>query len=352
MNEAEHEAPFWVDRLAHAVGAAHVASVSGRARVRPGSPAELVDIVRIAGEVGATVGIGAAAGNAGGIDIDLSRMCNLLELDETSLLCTAQAGVTVEALENMLGDRGLTLGTLPPWSRGRTLGALLAAPHHSEASPRIGRFTQACAGVHALLPDGTEVTTRVAPRKATGPDLMHVLLGARGTLGFITAATVRVQRRQEARSTAAFKLPSLPAALAAARTLLVRGGRPVDLWVSATGVLAVHADGPEPLVTAEVMLADRTARELGGEAVPHAPPPRVVSRPHERAVPLETIDAELLAPALVGDAIRVVGWHVGGACVIDSARPPLPPPTASPLLRALKRRLDPQGRFLAWPGAH
>src|SRR5262249_58070496 len=118
---------------------------------------------------------------------------------------------------------------------------------------------------------------------------------------------------------------------------------PVDLWVSATGLFAVHADGPEPLVTAEVMLADRTARELGGEAVPHAPPPRVVSRPHERAVPLETIDAELLAPPLVGDAIPVVGWHVGGACVIDTARPPLPPPTASPLLRALKRRLDPQG---------
>src|SRR5690242_18050314 len=97
------------------------------------------------------------------------RMHNILHLDETSLLVTAQAGVTFQALEEELAARGLTLGPLPAWARGRTLGALLAAPRPSEAAPRIGRFTRACAGVQGLLPDGTEIATRVAPRKATGP---------------------------------------------------------------------------------------------------------------------------------------------------------------------------------------
>jgi FAD/FMN-containing dehydrogenase len=345
------ESPFWADRLVHAVGALNVLSQSGRALVRPGAPAELCDIVRIAGEVGARVGVGLGAGNHDGIDIDLSRMCNVLELDETSLLVSVQAGITVEALERILGERGMTLGALPPWSRMRTLGALLAAPRPSEASPRLGRFVQTCAGIQALLADGTEVATRLAPRKATGPDLMHVILGARGTLGLIAAATLRVQRRQEVRRSAAFRMPTLPAALSAARALLVRGGRPVELAVAASGVISLDVDGPEPLAAAEIALAERTARDLGGEPVPHAPPPRITSRPHERAVPLESVDTQVLAPQLVGDAVRVVGWHTGGACVIDTARPPAPPPPPPlPALYAtLKKRMDPHDRFIAWP---
>ncbi len=119
--------------------------------------------------------------------------------------------------------------------------------------------------------------------------------------------------------------------------------------MAARGVLALQVDGPEPLVAAELLLAERTARALGGEPVPHTPPPRITSRPHERAVPLESVDTQVLAPELVGDAVRVVGWHVGGACVIDTARAPALPPSPSPFYAALKRRLDPHDRLVAWP---
>lgn len=343
------EAPFWADRLAHAVGAANVVAAGARVTVRPGAPAELVDVVRIAGEVSARVGVGLAEG----VDLDLSRMRNLLHLDETSLLVSVQAGIVADALEAALAERGLTLGPLPPWSRGRTIGALLAAPRPSEAWPRLGRFVQACAGIGALLPDGTEIATRVAPRKATGPDLMHVVVGSRGALGLITAATLRVWRRQEARLDAAFRMKTLPAALEAARELLVRGGRPDELTVLADATLLLSVEAPEPLALAERALAESIARRHGGEPVPHAPPPRLVAPPHERAVPLETIADAVPAPALVGAAVRVVGWHVAGACVIDSARAretPHPPPEPA-LFAALKKRLDPAQRFVAWPGA-
>jgi FAD/FMN-containing dehydrogenase len=346
------DAPFWADRLAHAVGAPHVLTQAGRVLVRPGAPAELCDVVRIAGEVGARVGIGLGTNHENiDIDVDLTRMCNVLHVDETSLVVTAQTGITFDALERALGDRGMHLGAVPSWARLRTLGALLAAPRPSEASPRLGRFVQTCLGIQALLPDGTEVSTRLAPRKATGPDLMHAIVGARGTLGLITAATLRVQRRQEVRQSAAFAHPTLPAALSAARALLVRGGRPVELSVSAAGVLAIDVDGPEALAAAEVALVESVAHAHGGEPVPHAPPPRLTSRPHERGVALERVDSEVLAPALVGDAVRVIGWHVGGACVVDSARAPGPTlqPAAPVLWAALKKRLDPEDRFIAWP---
>jgi FAD/FMN-containing dehydrogenase len=292
-------------------------------------------------------------------------MANVLHLDDTSLLVSAQVGITMAALEAQLAERGLTLGALPSWSRERTLGALLSAPRPAEASPRLGRFTQACVGLGAILADGTELQTRIAPRKATGPDLMHVLVGARGTLGLITAASIRIHRRQEARLEAAFRLPSLPAALATARALLVRGGRPADLSVAplaagrspsaptgaSAACLSLQVDGPEPLVDAERALAEALAREHGGEPMPFAPPPRITTAPHERAVAIDTVDHEVLAADLLGDALRIVGWHPAGACVIDRQRPPAPPAPPSPLWAGLKRRLDPDRRFADWPGA-
>ncbi len=341
--------PFWSDRLAHAVGAANVASDGGRVVVKPGAPAEIVDVVRIAAEVGALVGVVVPAAES--VTLDLSRMHNVLHVDETSLLVSAQAGVTVDALERLLAERGMTLGPLPPWSRERTLGALLAAPRASEASPRHGRFVNQCAGIAAILPDGTEITTRLAPRKATGPDLMHAIIGARGTLGLITSATIRVQRRQETQLETSFRLPSLKAALLAARELIVRGGRPAELTVLATGILSLQVDGPEPLVQAERALAESIVRAHDGATVSFAPPPRAQKPPYERAVALETIDSEVPAGALVGDAVRVVGWHVGGACVVDVERPAQPPAAPHALWNALKRRLDPDRRFAAWPGA-
>ena len=210
---------------------------------------------------------------------------------------------------------------VPSWARMRTLGALLAAPRPSEASPRLGPLRQHVRGIQALLPDGTEIATRLAPRKATGPDLMHVVVGARGTLGLITAATLRVQRRQEVRRAAAFKLPTLATALSAARALLVRGGRPVELAVASNGVVSLHTDGPEPLVAAELALAERIARGI-------RPAIRCRTR-RRRASPRARTSARCRSsrstrkwprPSSSATPCASSPGIPGGACVIDSGR--------------------------------
>ncbi len=344
MKQSAGSVEIIYERMHGAVGALHTNLDVERCRleVRPGSASEIVDVLRIAREASLPVGMRAQRGVA----LDLQRMCNVLHLDETSLLVQVQAGVTAAELEQMLQERGLTLGPLPAFSRARTIGALLAAPRPSEASPRIGRFTNACAGISALLADGTELSTRIAPRKATGPDLMHALVGARGTLGLITAATLRLQRRGETQHDAAFRLPSIEAALKATRALLQRGARPLELTVAAEPpVLSAIFDGTPQLAAAERELAERLAVELGGEPIPFAPPAPLTRAPHERFVPMDRIEAAI--PSAGG---CVIGWHVMGAAVADAARAAEKPPAPSPIVDALKRRMDPDNRFPSWPG--
>jgi FAD/FMN-containing dehydrogenase len=336
--------PLYFDRLATAVGAQHAHSDGGRARARPGSSAEIADVLRVAREAGITVGVGVAP-----LSLDLSRLTNVLHLDETSLLVTVQAGVTAAALEALLQPRGLSLAPLPPISRHRTIGTLLSAPRPSEASPLWGRFANSCAGLGAVLADGTEIATRVAPRKATGPDLMYALIGTRGTIGVITSATLRIQRRGELREEAAWALPSLKEALACARAILVKGGRPYDLQVavSPAPTLSVTVEGPRPLVESERELCNRVALDHGGRPVPHTPPPLQTAPPEEKFVALDAITASGNLPP----SVRVVGWHMSGAAVVDPERAPGPTPSAHPLVTALKRRLDADGRLPPWPGA-
>jgi hypothetical protein len=117
------------------------------------------------------------------------------------------------------------------------------------------------------------------------------------------------------------------------------------------GTLALRVDGPEPLAQAERALCEEIVRGLGGEPVRYVPPPRVTAPPFERAEPIDTIDTAVAAPELVGDDVRVIGWHVAGACVIDRARAPEPPrqPPDPALFAAMKQRLDPDRRFIPWP---
>ncbi len=297
--------------------------------IRPGSVGELAAAVRTL-----------AAGHCvrAGIDLDLSQLCDVIEVDETSITVTVQAGITAASLEDRLAGHGLTLGALPTASRSRTVGALLAAPRASEASPRFGRFTRRCLAIWAVMADGTEISTRGAPRKATGPDLMYALVGARGTSGILTAATLRLERRSPRRALV-YQLDSVRSAATAARAFLGHGARPAELEVVGSQ-LDVILDGPRALADAEQALCDRLVAAQGGHRHDEPPPPRLDRAAHERAASLGDLER-----AIDATTTHVTGWHAAGAAVIDARRPPAELAPPSPLRVALKSGLDPDGRF-------
>ena len=244
--------------LEAAVGAPHVEALEGfelpSFRVAPGSAAEVAEVIRRAGALGAAIHPVGAGGRPSRVDkdprgersrvfISTSRLDQVLQLDEQSLLVHAQAGLTGIDLERILAPRGLSIGDYPPVVLASSLGGILAVRTPGKSSARHGFFEDAVVGVSAVLADGRTIHTRVAPRRATGPDLSRALCGSEGTIGFITSAVVRIHPKPESRLVAAYLLPSFDAAVSAVLFALREEAAPSGVRIYDAAEAARHFDG-------------------------------------------------------------------------------------------------------------
>jgi alkyldihydroxyacetonephosphate synthase len=247
--------------LATAVGPEHVERIEhpggpaggpGQWRVRPGSAAEVAEVIRRARAHRAAVHPVGAAGRPPPapsgeprlrVLVSTRRLDQVLQLDETSLLVHAQAGITGLELERILAPRGLSVGDYPPVVLTSSLGGILAVRTPGKSSARHGFFEEAVVSVSAVLADGRTVHTRAAPRRATGPDLARVLCGSEGTIGFITSAVLRIHPRPEARLVAAYVLPSVDAAVSAIYLALREEAAPSGMRIYDAAEAARHFDG-------------------------------------------------------------------------------------------------------------
>lgn len=247
------------DELCTAVGVEHVEPLPEFAqppcfRVTPGSAPEVAEVIRRAGALGAAihpVGGGSRPsrvdrdpkGERSRVFVSTQRLDQVLQLDEHSLLVHAQAGITGLDLERILTPRGLSIGDYPPVVLTSSLGGIIAVRTPGKSSARHGFFEDAVVGVSAVLADGRTVHTRVAPRRATGPDLSRALCGSEGTIGFITSAVLRIHKKPEARLLAAYLLPSFDAAVSAVMFSLREEAAPAGLRIYDAPEVARHFSG-------------------------------------------------------------------------------------------------------------
>ncbi|HKZ53909.1 MAG TPA: FAD-binding oxidoreductase [Anaerolineales bacterium] len=131
------------------------------------------------------------------LTVDLGRMTRLIDLDETSLLASFQAGVRGPDLEAQLNARGYTLGHYPQSFELSTLGGWIATRSSGQQSYHYGRIEDLFAGGCLETPLGA-LELPPFPASAAGPDLRHLVLGCEGRLGMITRAIVRVRPLPEA----------------------------------------------------------------------------------------------------------------------------------------------------------
>ncbi len=165
---------------------------------------------------------GGAMARAGGVIVDLKRMCRVIEISTLDHLGRFQAGINGQVLEDELNLRGLTLGHFPSSICCSTLGGWLAARSAGQLSSRYGKIEDMVESLQVVLGDGTVIELGAADQHGLG----SAIVGSEGTLGFITEATMRVNPLPEYRIFRAYQLPRLPAGHEAMRRVMQRGLRP------------------------------------------------------------------------------------------------------------------------------
>jgi FAD/FMN-containing dehydrogenase len=203
------------------------------ALLAPASTAEVQAIVRAAAahrvplvpQGGNTSMVGGATPPANGdaLILSLRRMNRIRSLDPAAGLAVAEAGVVLADLHAAAAAQGrrfpLTLG-----ARGSaTIGGLVATNAGGTQVLRFGTMRGLVAGVEAVLADGSLVDGLAALKKDNrGYDLDQMLIGSEGTLGIVTAATLRLVPAIHARGVAWVGVASPDAALALLRRLEAR----------------------------------------------------------------------------------------------------------------------------------
>ncbi len=120
------------------------------------------------------------------------------------------------------------------------IGGLLATNAGGVNVLRYGNARDLCLGLEAVLPDGRIWHGLKRLRKDNmGYDLRHLLIGSEGTLGVITAATLKLAPRPAAQATAVMTVPDPAAAL----TLLAQARAALNEAVSAFEI--IHRTGFE-----------------------------------------------------------------------------------------------------------
>lgn len=196
--------------------------------VHPGSPEEISEILEVANKYRIPVvpwggGSGTQGGALpifGGILLDTKRMNRILEIDETSLTVTAQAGIIISQLEWAVNEKGLMLPHYAASSNCATLGGALAPRGTGTISTKYGKAEDMVLSMQVVLPTGEIIRTPPVPQHAAGPDWFRLFLGAEGTFGVITEATMRLDYLPEARYLRALLFDDLSVALEAGRLIM------------------------------------------------------------------------------------------------------------------------------------
>ncbi|GAB1435405.1 FAD-binding oxidoreductase [Sphaerotilus sulfidivorans] len=214
----EQAAPFLVDWRGHFRGAA-------RAVVRPGSTAEVAAVVRCCAAAGVPiVPQGGNTGLCGGATPDasgraivllLTRLDRIREIDTDNDSMTVEAGCLLQTVQQAAQAAGRLFPLSLAAEGSCTIGGNLATNAGGTQVLRYGNMRELCLGLEVVDAEGEVWHGLRALRKDnTGYDQRDHYIGSEGTLGIITAATLKLHPLPAARCTAMLAVPDLESALA------------------------------------------------------------------------------------------------------------------------------------------
>jgi FAD/FMN-containing dehydrogenase len=190
--------------------------------LRPGTTAEVSDICKLASahkialvpQGGNTGLVGGQTPHNGEVVVSLRRLDKIREVDAASNTMTCEAGVVLQVAQQRARD----VDRLFPLSLGAegscTIGGNLSTNAGGTAALAYGVAREMALGLEVVLADGRILNSLSKLKKDnTGYDLRNLFIGAEGTLGIITAATLKLFPKPRAIETAYVGLASPAQAL-------------------------------------------------------------------------------------------------------------------------------------------
>jgi len=192
--------------------------------LQPSSVASVQEIVRVCAETGTPIVpqggntglVGGQIPNADGSEVVLSlkRLRQIRDVDATANTMTLDAGVVLAEVQ-VAAEAAGRLFPLSLASEGSaTIGGLISTNAGGTGVLAYGNMRELVLGIEAVLPDGSLWNGLGGLRKDnTGFDLKQLFIGGEGTLGVVTAATLRLFPRPSAIETAIVAVRDVEAAV-------------------------------------------------------------------------------------------------------------------------------------------
>ena len=193
--------------------------------VRPATTQQVADVVKACATAG--VSIVPQGGNTGlvigsipdasgqQVLLSLRRMQSVRELDLANATITVEAGCVLQSVQEAADRAGLLFPLSLAAQGSCTIGGNLGTNAGGTQVLRYGNARDLCLGLEVVTAQGQLWNGLGGLRKDnTGYDLRDLFIGSEGTLGVITAATLKLFPKPAAQVTAWAALPSIEAALA------------------------------------------------------------------------------------------------------------------------------------------
>lgn len=263
--------------------------------VLPQTTEEVSAIVKLSDESGLAIvprgggtgWYGGSVPNRGGVLIDMRKMNKIRAFDPQARTVTVEAGAMWQDVAVYAEARGLTLPSVPTNALSSTVGGAINSDVVGFGAFRNGGLRQVVRDLEVVLPDNRILHT--APSGDAGgafADLTPLFFGGEGTLGVLTAATLRLDPKPDAMKPLAYAFASLEAAANFLRAVVDSGIQPYhaslldkDHFVFER---ALRRDAPSPADMVLVCLAgpkddvadqERTLDALAGKSAGTKRPP-------------------------------------------------------------------------------
>ena len=200
---------------------------------------------------GGTGWYGGSVPNRGGVLVDMRKMNKVRAFDAQARTVTAEAGATWADVAEYVEARGLTLPSLPTNALASTVGGAINSDVVGYGAFRNGPLRQVVRDLEVVMADGRVIhTASMGDAGGQFADLTPFFFGAEGTLGLVTAASLRLDAKPDVMKPLAYGCANLAAAAGFLQAVVDSGLQPYHLALLDKEHFvferALRADAPEP----------------------------------------------------------------------------------------------------------